>query len=211
MKTTPKNFMQVSTPALFLASQSSIRLKLLQEAGLQVFAYNPAVDENTIKIEAKKKGYSAQETALWLACEKAQAKKQAEKQDGYIIAADQIMTCNERWFDKPVSVEEAKEHLIFLRGKTHILHTAAVIFRDGKKEAEFYRESFMTMRPFTDEFLNSYLHHVGEECLQSVGCYKLESYGIRLFETIEGDYTAILGLPLLPILSFLQKKKIVKE
>jgi septum formation protein len=127
------------------------------------------------------------------------------KRAGLVIGADQTLDLEGRLFDKAESTEEARARLRELRGKTHKLHCGMVVARDGRA---IWREVITTtlrMRPFTDAYLDAYLERNAPAVLSSVGCYQLEGEGVQLFDRIEGDYFAILGLSLVPLLDVLRR------
>jgi septum formation protein len=121
-----------------------------------------------------------------------------------IIGCDQILVCDEAWFDKPPDLQAARQHLQRLRGRPHVLQTATVVQCDGTVLWRHLEAPRLVMRAFSEAFLDWYLAEEGQSLLGSVGAYRLEGPGIQLFEQIEGDHSAILGLPLLPLLGFLR-------
>ncbi len=192
------------SPRLILASQSAVRLALLRRAGLNVEAHPAHLDEAEIKASARAEGASAADAALLLAELKA-ARIARRAPEAMVVAADQILVCDERWFDKPDGPEAAREQLLALRGRTHRLVTA-VLCQVG--DAVLWRhvdEPRLAMRAFSEPFLDAYLAAEGEAVTTSVGAYRLESVGAQLFDRIEGDYFSVLGLPLLPLLGFLRQ------
>lgn len=189
-------------PALVLASQSEIRARLLTAAGL-AFAVAPAhVDEDEIKRAHKAEGVSALDAATALAELKA-ARYSSRHPGVLVIGADQILCCDEIWFDKPVDMSQARSHLQTLRGRTHELATAAVVLRDGQRIWHHGQSPRLTMSRFDDDTIDRYLAAEGSSALASVGAYRLEGAGVRLFDRIDGDFFAILGLPLMALLDFL--------
>ena len=184
-----------------LASQSAIRASLLRAAGVVVSTASPGVDEDAVKAEMD--GASAREIAVALADRKALAL--SGKREGLVIGADQTLEFEGRSFDKAADVDEARERLIMLRGKTHELHAAVAVAQGGAVIWRDVASVRLTMRPFTDIFLSAYLAG-NEGALSSVGCYQLEGEGAQLFSSIEGDYFAILGLPLLSLLDCLRRE-----
>lgn len=186
-----------------LASTSSIRRQLLTNAGLSFEAVGAQVDEDAIKATMRAEGASPRAQADKLA--EAKAVRVSQKRGGLVLGCDQIMAFKGISLDKSNSLEEASRRLKLLRGQTHSLECAVVIARDGAPIWRLVKTSFLTMRPFSDEFLNHYVASFGEAALSSVGCYQFEGAGVHLFDRVEGDYFAILGLPLLEILSFLRQ------
>jgi septum formation protein len=191
---------------LVLASKSDIRGKILSAAGLR-FDIQPApIDERAI--EAKAGVSDAAAAASLLAHAKADVV--AATQPGHLVlGADQTLAFGSQRFSKPADRAAAAEQLRTLRGQTHTLHSALALVRDGSVLFEFVDTARMTMRNFSDRFLDDYLDMAGDSALASVGGYQLEGIGIHLFERIEGDYFTILGFPLLPLLAFLRSNGFV--
>ena len=115
-----------------------------------------------------------------------------------------MLVCDGAWFDKPETPAQARAQLVALRGRRHELVSAVAVVRDGERLWHHVERPALTMRSFSDGFLDDYIAQEGEALLGSVGAYRLEEAGIQLFARIEGDYFAILGLPLLPLLEFLR-------
>jgi septum formation protein len=188
---------------LVLASASPTRARILRDAGLTFEIDRPNVDEEGVKAGLRAEGLSPRDQADALAELKALAI--SRKRPGFVLGADQILALGKEAFDKPRGREEAAAHLRLLRGRTHSLVTAAVIAREGAPIWRFVSEPRLTMRNFTDAFIESYLDLMGDDAFASVGAYQLEGLGAQLFERTQGDWFAILGLPLLPILAFLRE------
>jgi septum formation protein len=131
--------------------------------------------------------------------------------EALVLGCDQLLDRDGTWFDKPADRAHAFAHLKALSGKTHRLVSAAVVARNGSRIWHHVAVARLTMRPLTDSFIESYLDAVGDTALKSVGAYQLEGLGAHLFSKIEGDYFTILGLPLLPLLSFLAEHGIGLE
>jgi len=129
--------------------------------------------------------------------------------DALVIGADQILVCDGAWFDKPEDVGQASEQLRRLRGRSHTLVTAVLCQRGERILWQHVATPKLTMRRFSDEFLADYLAAEGGAVLSSVGAYRLEGLGVHLFERIEGEHAAILGLPLLALLGFLRQHGVV--
>ena len=194
--------LQASRPQLILASQSATRKALLAAAGLQVEARPARIDEAAVKQAARAEGRDAGETALLLADLKAARIRDPE---ALIIGADQILTCGDDWFDKPEDAAAARAQLRALRGREHVLHSAAVCHRGGVRIWQHLAQPVLTMRRFSDAFLDAYLAAEADHVTASVGAYRLEGPGVHLFARIEGEHAAILGLPLLALLAFLRQ------
>jgi len=197
-----------SGPRLILASASASRRALMAAAGL-TFEVRPAdVDEAVIKQEARAQGVDAEVAALGLADAKAAAVAQDEP-DALVIGADQILVCNGAWFDKPVDVAAARAQLRTLRGHRHVLVTAVVCHHGAGRVWRDVASPRLAMRDFSDEFLDCYLAAEGDAVVGSVGAYRVEGRGIQLFDAVEGEYSAVLGLPMLSLLGFLRRVRYI--
>ncbi len=196
-------------PELILASASEPRRDLLRGAGLAIDIEPAAVDEAALKESMAADGASAEDAAVALAHMKAQ-RISRRRHGSLVVGADQILDLDGRWFDKPANMDHAREHLLSLRGRTHGLATAACVFRDGERLWHHVETPRLTMRDFTDGFLDYYLRESGDGILASVGAYRLEGIGVQLFSRIEGSYFTILGLPLLALLDFLRGHGVVR-
>jgi septum formation protein len=195
---------------LVLASASSARARLLEAAGL-AFTIEPAyVDEGVIKSEHVSIGADAKELTGALAEAKAQ-EVSARKPNCVVIGADQVLEYDGKWFDKAADIDEARRHLRILRGRTHCLVTTVCVVVNNDRIWSHAETARLTMRSFSDDFLEKYLEQGREECLTSVGAYQLEGLGAQLFKRIDGDHFVIQGLPVLPLLRFLRREGIVDE
>ena len=172
-------------------------------AGIAFDAVNLPVDEASIKIAMRESGQSVSDTALKLAEMKA-LRASANQPGRLVVGADQMLEVDGTWLDKPKDIDEARTHLQRLRGKSHVLISAVVVVKDNIRLWHNVSLARMSMRNFSDDFLETYLQKGGDGLLGSVGAYKLESMGVQLFAEIEGDYFTILGLPMLPLLDFLR-------
>jgi len=195
---------------LILASASGIRARLLREAGVR-FGVRPAdVDEE----EAKRKFYAEkrahEELADTLAELKAVSVSKASPQ-AIVLGCDQVLSCEGKAFGKARNLDEARATLSQLRGKMHSLITSCVLARGGKPFWQHQERATLWMRAFSDAFLNDYVKNEGHSMLASVGCYQFESRGIQLFERVNGDFFAILGLPLIPVLIALRQEGILPQ
>lgn len=187
---------------LVLASSSSIRATLLRRAGLAVDVRPARIDEQAITDSLVTAGASPHDIADALAEHKAM--RIANKApDQLVLGCDQLLECDGKLFSKQSSIDEAREQLWFLRGKTHRLHTAAVLFDAGQPVWRHVSTPRLTMRMTSDTWIDAYLHRNWEAIRHCVGCYQIEAEGIRLFSAIEGDLFSIQGLPLLSLLDIL--------
>ncbi len=193
-----------------LGSGSAGRRMILENAGLDFEVRRPQVDEEALKARFGKEGDApVEDLALALARAKAEA---VSCDDGRpVLGADQILVCEGRVFSKPADMEEARRNLDFLRGRTHRLISALAVAEGGETVWTCVEEARMTMRNFSEAFLDRYLDMAGENVLKSVGCYQIEGPGIQLFEKVDGDWFTIIGLPILPFLDWLRKRGILPE
>ena len=188
---------------IILASKSAARRAVLTGAGVPFEVSVAGVDEDAVKNAMLAQGASPRDVADALA--ELKAVKVSRSRPGFVIGSDQTLEFEGRLYDKAQNTEAATERLRLMRGKPHKLHSAVVVAKDG---APIWREivsATLTMRDFSDNFLDAYLALEGEEMLGSVGCYRLEGPGAQLFSKIEGDYFAILGLPLMGLLDLLRR------
>ena len=191
---------------IILASTSKIRRIILNNAGIEFSVVDPKIDE--AKAKASMPEFSAQKVALELAKLKSQ-KISSQNPTALVIGADQVLGSSNRIFNKPASRSDAEKQLLELRNATHTLYSAISCSINGVEKWNHCAKAHLTMRNFTLDFLSYYLSGNPENYLSSVGGYKLEETGIQLFEKIEGDYFAILGLPMLPLLDFLREQKTI--
>jgi septum formation protein len=198
----------IASKPLLLASKSEVRRKILAAAGVPIESRPAPIDERAI--EARSHVHDAAEVARVLAGAKAHTVA-AQMPARVVLGADQTLTLGERRFSKPPDRDGAREQLLALRGQTHQLHSALTVVRDGAVLFEYSDTAELTMRDFSDRFLDSYLDAVGDSAFASVGGYQIESAGIHLFERISGDYFTILGLPLLPLLGFLRQSGLMRD
>jgi septum formation protein len=191
---------------LVLASQSRARQNLLANAGIAFEAIPADIDERAIQHAS---GLAAPgDIAALLAREKAVAVSSLRR-GRFVVGADQTLARGTRLFSKPAGRAEAAEQLRALAGGSHELHSAVAVARDGKILFETVSTATMTMRPLGEAEIEVYLDAAGEAVTSSVGAYQLEGLGVHLFEHIAGDHFTILGLPLLPLLAFLRRKRLL--
>lgn len=192
------------TPGITLASGSASRRALLAGAGIEAASIKPNVDEEAAKAAMRADGMSVRDQAMRLA--ELKALKVSARASGLVIGGDQMLSLENEAFDKPVNLNEARAHLRKLSGKTHTLETAIVVCDNGTPVWRHIARPKMTVRPLSDDFIDSYLERAGTSVLSTVGAYQLEGLGSQLFTRIEGDYFSILGLPLLPLLDYLRTR-----
>lgn len=194
---------QAPAPRLILASGSAARRAVLEQAGLAFETVPSDVDESVIKQQAREARLDAGAASLRLARAKAGAVS-ALYPEAWVIGGDQILSSDETWFDKPGTMEVARTQLRRLRGRTHELHTALVLTRGGVEQWSHLACPRLVMRDFSEAFLDAYLVAEGPSLLGCVGACRVEGPGIMLFDRIEGEHAAILGVPLLALLAHLR-------
>lgn len=188
---------------IVLASKSAARRAVLTGAGVPFEAAVAGVDEESVKASLTSEGAGPREVAEALAELKA-IRVSAQRPD-LVIGSDQTLDLDGQLYDKVETVDAARGRLRQLRGKAHKLHSAVVVAREGTPIWREVVTARLVMRDFSDAFLEDYLATEGEAALGSVGCYRLEGPGAQLFSRIDGDYFAILGLPLMGLLELLRR------
>ncbi|MBN8292226.1 Maf family protein [Rhodobacter sp. NTK016B] len=191
---------------LTLASGSAIRATLLRNAGLQIAVQPARIDEEMLRESLQAEGAGAHDLADALAEHKA-LKVARRNPQGMVLGCDQILECDGRIFAKPRDKDEARAQLDALRGKTHRLHTAAVLFAQGEPVWRHVATPRLTMRDVSDSYRDAYIERNWDEIRHCVGAYQIEAEGVRLFSAIEGDLFSIQGLPLLELLQILTRRK----
>ena len=190
---------------LLLASASPVRLALLQSAGVNVTAMPARIDEAAVRASLTHENAKPRDIADTLA--EMKARKLAERHPtALVLGCDQVLAFGDEVWSKPGSQDEARSQLNILRGKTHQLHAALVLYDHARPIWRHIGSAKLTMRDSSEDYVSDYLSRNWPAVSQCVGAYQLEGEGIRLFSAIEGDYFTILGLPLLPLLSFLAVK-----
>jgi len=198
------------TPILILASGSATRAQMLRDAGIPFDQIPGRIDEESVKHSAKAEGLSASDTAEMLAELKAQQISRKQP-GGLVLGADQILEVDGRFLSKPDDRAAAREQLWDLRGREHRLVTSAVLVRDGTRLWHATQIARLTLRAFTEDALDQWLDHAGDAVTSSVGGYQIEGPAAQLFARIHGDWFAILGLPLLPLIGILVEHGVVKR
>lgn len=193
---------------MILASTSPTRLSMLRAAGLDPTAIAPRVDEATIRDTLVAEGANPRDIADALA--EMKARKVAEKHPtDLVLGCDQVLALDRETFAKPQTPDDARAQLRALRGKTHKLLSAIVVYENAEPVWRTTGEARLTMHPISDAYLNDYVDRNWDSIRHSVGCYKVEEEGVRLFSAIHGDHFTILGLPLLPLLAWLGNRGMI--
>ena len=187
---------------LVLASKSQARRALLAASGIPFEAIDAGVDERGVQATLGAAADGAT-VAATLAGEKARVIS-AEHPGRLVVGADQTLSLEGGLISKPEDRAAARRQIAAMSGRTHTLHAAVCLMRDGIVEAEACAEAHLTCRPFSAAFVDCYLDLAGDSVLSSVGGYAVEGLGIHLFEAIEGEQSTILGLPMLPLLRILR-------
>jgi septum formation protein len=195
---------------IVLASGSRARREMLAAAGVHFTVQAADVDEPAIRARLKREDahVAPKRIAEVLAAAKAEDVA-GKRRQSLIIGADQVLALGDELLSKAPSLEAARATLRKLRGRTHELHSAVTFAEDGKVTWKHVATARLTMRDFSDSFLEDYLNRAGDRVGQTVGAYELEGLGVQLFERIEGDYFTILGLPLMPVLDELRARGII--
>jgi len=189
--------------ALVLASRSAARSRMMAAAGLSFSTASADIDERQHELQLPEAERTPDRIAAFLARAKAQAVCR-QFPDAVVVGADQTLDLDGESFVKPNDLAEARHQLQRLRGQSHVLHSSVACVRDGEVAWEWVETARLTMRDFSDAFLDDYLAVAGSRAISSVGAYHLEGVGVQLFERVEGDFFTILGLPLLPLLTYLR-------
>lgn len=194
------------TDPLVLASGSTVRRALLQNAGITVEVHPVRLDESAIRAALVAEGATPRDIADTLAEQKA-IRASRKMQGALVLGCDQVLEFDGEPFGKPDTAEAVRAQLDRLNGATHRLLSAAVICRDARPVWRHVGVARLTMRQVSAEYLDDYVARNWQSVCDSVGGYKLEGEGVRLFQRIDGDYFTILGLPLLELLGYLTVTK----
>ncbi|NOD65023.1 MULTISPECIES: nucleoside triphosphate pyrophosphatase [unclassified Ruegeria] len=195
---------------IILASGSAIRAQLLENAGVPFTVQTARVDEDTTKRALLAENASPRDIADTLA--EMKARKVSDKNPGaMVLGCDQVLDFDGQLLSKPETSEQAVAQLKELRGKRHMLLSAAVIYQDGEPIWRHVGQVRLRMRASSDAYLKDYVSRNWDSIRHAVGAYKLEEEGVRLFATIDGDYFNVLGMPLLELLNFLAVKGVIDQ
>lgn len=200
-------FGEFQSEPIILASKSPVRAALLRNAGLKITTTAADIDERSVEA-ALGNELEAEDVALVLAEAKA-LEVAARYPDTLVVGADQTLSCETEILHKAEDDADLRKKLLHLSGKTHTLSSAITIVRNEETLWRTSAQAHLKMRTLTPEYIGRYIAETLPETLQSVGGYHLEGIGAQLFERIEGDYFTVLGLPLLPLLSWLRTNKIL--
>jgi septum formation protein len=198
------------TPGLILASQSASRIDMLRAARVPFEAEAARVDEAAVKASMLAEGAAPRDVADALADLKAR-KVAMRHPDRLVLGGDQVLVVEGAILDKPRDLDEARAHLRRLRGRTHELLSAVVVYENARPVWRHIGRVQLAMRDFSDDFLEGYIAAEGGGLLATVGAYRLEGAGAQLFTRVQGDYFSVLGLPLLEVLAFLRLRGICPE
>lgn len=199
-----------TTHEIVLASGSRARREMLAAAGVHFTVQAADVDEPAIRARLFEddRHLAPKKVAEVLAIAKAEDVS-GKRPGSIIVGADQVLALDDELLSKAPSIEAARTALQRLRGRTHELHSAVAFAEDGKVNFTHIATARLTMRDFSDAFLDDYLKRAADRVTQTVGAYELEGLGIQLFEQIDGDYFTILGMPLMPVLAELRWRGII--
>jgi len=188
--------------AILLASTSFARRRLLEAVGVTIEVEAPGLDEDSLAQALRAEGHGARTTADALA--EAKALKLSLRRPGrLVLGGDQTLECDGAIFSKPDDMAEAARQLGVLQGRSHLLHSAAVLAEDGRAVWRHVSTARLTMRRLDQAAIEEHLSRAGGAILGSVGAYHVEGPGLRLFTAIDGDLFTVMGLPLLPLLNHL--------
>lgn len=196
-------------PPVILASSSATRARLLAAAGVPFTAVPAFVDEAGLRDALRGEGVRAEEAAVAIAEMKAAHVAARAPEAAIVLGSDQILDLDGDWLEKPTDRAAAKAQLALLRGRRHRLASAVVAFRGGSRVWHDVDRATLTVRPFSDTFLDLYLDAAGDVVLGCVGAYQLEGLGAQLMARVEGAQATVLGMPLLPLMQFLRDQGVL--
>ena len=194
---------------LILASGSSARAQMLEAAGIPFEIDKPTLDERAVEAPLRAAGADGAQIAAALAQAKA-LEVSARRPGRYVLGGDQTLQVDSDLLAKPEGRAGARDHLRLLSGRSHQLHAAAALARDGQILLAMTDTATLSMRVLSEDFIATYLDAAGEAVLGSVGAYQIEGLGVHLFERIEGQHPVIMGLPLQPLIDALRKHHLLR-
>ncbi len=197
----------MSSP-IILASGSEIRRRLLENVGVPIRVDPVRVDEQSIRAAMLADNAAPRDIADALADAKAR-RGSSRYPDALVLGCDQVLDAAGTILGKPTDAEEARAQLALLNGREHRLISAAVIYSGGSPRWRHVGSVTLQMRKASDAWLDDYVMRNWHSIRHSVGGYKLEEEGARLFRRIDGDYFTVLGLPLLEILGYLSETEVL--
>lgn len=192
----------MSKPQIILASGSKARQQMLKNAGVSFDVMPAGIDEESIMAELIAQNASSGNISLTLAREKAKTVS-SENSDSYVIGSDQVLSMDDVIYSKAKTTEEAKARLQSFEGKEHFLTSAVCVFKDGEDLWHKTDAAALKMKSLSGQDIEKYTEIASSDLTDCVGCYAIEGAGIRLFEQVRGDFFTILGMPLIPLLNYL--------
>ncbi len=191
---------------LILASGSSIRRKMLEDAGLEFEVVRPDVDEERVKAQETEPGKIARELA-----EAKAVAVSASRPGNWVIGSDSVVAAGDRLFNKPANCEEAAEHLRFFSGKPMLLTSSVALAREGQIHWSHVGLAELMVRDLSDDFIHAYLKEEWPEVGYTVGVFRMEGPGVQLFDSVAGDHFTVLGMPLIPLLKALRQRGMLQS